>query len=167
MLKTVFLSLAFVLLQANAQKAALSIEAALVYRSGDVKPVARVDFVILDASLGEILNNARLVLPQDMSLLTSDKPTQLVITFGKAVLNAPGHEKFLTEAISALKPHVIGSGTTGFDGKLELKDLPAKPCYIVAAANAGRSWLIWNLKTELKPGQNKILLDQNNAAFVR
>lgn len=167
MIWSILLSLAIAVSQANAQKSSLSIEAALIYRSGDVKPVARVEFIVLDESLATILSNSGIAQPQDISIITRDKSTQLVITFGKAALGAPGHERFLTQAISAIKPHIVGAETTGFDGKAEIKALPSKPCYVVAAARAGRGWLIWNLKVQLKPGANKLLLDQNNAAFVQ
>lgn len=166
MLNSMFLTIALLVSQhANAQKATLAIEAAVVYRSGDVKPVARVQFLILDASLPTIL--ADTPQPQDLSLITRDKSAQLIITYAKAALNAPGHERFFDQASAAIKPHVIASEMTGFDGKAAFENLPAKPCYLVAVTRAGQGWLIWNLKAELKPGKNKILLDQNNAAFVR
>lgn len=165
-MKAVFLTLAVLLTQhANTQKAALVIEAALVYRNGDVKPVARVEFLVLDASLAAILTDARLALPQSLDLLTSDKGEQMVISYGKAALGAPGYESFFSRANDVIKPHIIASARTDFQGKAEFEKLPAKSCYIVAASRAGRSWIVWNAKTELKVGQNKILLDQNNAAF--
>lgn len=165
-MRTVFLTLALLLAQqAHTQKAALVLEAALVYRSGDVKPVARVEFFVLDASLATILTDARLVLPESLDLLTRDKGEQMVIGYGKAMLNAPGYDSFRLEAQRALKPHIVGVLQTDFQGKAELANLPAKPVYLVAASRAGRSWIVWNAKTDLKPGQNRILLDQNNAAF--
>lgn len=168
MFKTAFLTLALLLTQqAQTKNATLQIDAALIYRNGDVKPVARVQFLILDASLAKILAEAKIAQPQDISLLTTDKELQLVITYGKAALNAPGHEGFLAKANEALKSHILASEMTGFDGKAELTNLPAKPCYVVAAARAGQSWIIWNLRAELKPGKNKILFDQNNAAFLK
>ena len=163
---SIFLTLALLLShQADKQKAALSIEAAVVYRSGDVKPIARVQFLVLNASLPAI--QANMSQPQDISLLTKDKDMQLIITYGKAALGAPDHERFLMQAQAAIKPHIIAAEQTGFDGKVEFDNLPAKPCYIVAVSRAGQSWLVWNHKAELKQGKNKILFDQNNAAFVR
>ncbi len=167
MIWSIFLSLAIAVSQANAPKASLSIEAALIYRSGDVKPVARVQFLVLDESLATILSNSGITQPQDISIITTDKNMQLVITYAKAMLGAPGHERFLAQAEAAIKPHIVAAETTGFDGKAEINNAPAKPCYIVAVSRAGQSWLVWNLKAELKPGKNKILFDQNNAAFVR
>lgn len=166
MLNSIFVTIALLISQhANAQKATLAIEAAVIYRSGDVKPVARVQFLVLDVSLPTIL--ASTPQPQDLSIITRDKDLQLIITYAKAALNAPEHERFFIQASAAIKPHIIASEMTGFDGRAELDNLPAKPCYIVAVARAGQSWLIWNLKAELKPGKNKILFDQNNATFVR
>ena len=167
MVKTAFLTLALLLAQAPAKNAALQIEAALVYRNGDVKPVARVQVFVLDASLARILADAGLTMPQELGLLTTDKDLQQVITYGKAVLGAPGHESYLAKANAALKQHLLVSEMTGFDGKVSFDNLPAKPCYIVAATRAGQSWLIWNQKAELKAGTTKIILDQNSAAFVR
>lgn len=165
-MKSAFLTLALLLAQhAHTQKAALSIEAALIYRNGDVKPVARVELLIVDTSLDVILTNAKLSPPESLDLLTRDKGEQLVISYGKAALNAPGHQLFFEQAREAIKPHIIARVQTGFQGKAEIANLPARPVYIVAASRAGRSWIVWNAKTELKPGANKLLLDQNNAAF--
>jgi hypothetical protein len=63
MVKAAFLTLALLLAQAPAKNASLQIEAALVYRNGDVKPVARVQVLVLDASLARILADAGLTMP--------------------------------------------------------------------------------------------------------
>lgn len=147
--------------------ASLAIEAALIYQNGDVKPIANTDFLLLDADLGEILTKANLTPPGNLSLITSDASLQRIIGFAKAALNAPDHEAFFSDAQRAIRPHVVKTFTTGFDGKATVDGLPSKTLYLVGVARAANGWAVWNLKVAVTGGVNKIQISQSNAAFYR
>jgi hypothetical protein len=69
------------------KNATLSFEAGLVYQSGDVKPVARTTFYLLDDNLGKILKAAGLQPPRRFSS-GSDRPIEeeLADAFGSSVV---------------------------------------------------------------------------------
>lgn len=144
----------------------IAVEAAFIYRNGDVRPVARVVFMLLDAELGEILTAAKLTPPGNLGLITSDVTVQRILAYAKAVLNAPGHESYLAAAQKAIQSHTLKSVQTGFDGKASFDAVPLKPVWCVGVAQSASGWAVWNMKFEPKAGANKLTIDQNNAFYV-
>ncbi|MDX6402963.1 MAG: hypothetical protein QOH70_418 [Blastocatellia bacterium] len=141
----------------------LSFEAGLVYQSGDVKPVARVTFYLLDDDLGKILKGAGL---KTCLLSSGNADVDLISTFARSS-RAPSLEcyiDFYPAAITALKPHVLQSVTTDFGGKASFATVAAGMYYLMGVTGTPRTAVIWNLKVDLKPGQISVTLDQNNAA---
>jgi hypothetical protein len=146
----------------------LSIEAGLVYRSGDVKPVARTTFYLLDAHPGTVLREAG-IRPSDTSSSNPDDPDGLASLLGLAIVYAdlPSEQSFLSAAMTALKPHIVQSIATDFTGKAQFASAPAGTYYLMGASKTPRGMAFWNLKVELNSGQNSITLDQNNAAYAQ
>lgn len=63
-----------------------------------------------------------------------------------------------------VKQHAVATTVSGFDGKGRFSAVEPGTYYLVNLTEIGRSVVLWNLKVELKPGQNSITLDQRNAA---
>jgi hypothetical protein len=146
------------------KNATLSFEAGLVFKSGDVKPVARTDFFLLDEDLGKILKDAGLQPPRTF---TTDRPLeeQLVDAFASSIVFSilDEYKAFYPAATAALQPHIVQNVTTDFTGKASFQPAVAGTYYLMGVMKTPRGYAVWNLKVDLKPGQNAVTLDQNNA----
>ena len=141
----------------------LSIEAALIYRSGDVKPVARTEFKLLDKSLSSILREAGLQPDSRISsLMGGSSDDKLLNTYSWAVTMS-GLDDFATRASEAIKSHVIQTVVTDFTGKAAFSPVKPGTYYIVGTIRPPNSHVTWNVETDLKPGESKVILDPNNA----
>jgi hypothetical protein len=74
-----------------------------------------------------------------------------------------GYKEFGPAAETALKPHIVQTVTTGFDGKATFEAVAAGTYYLMGMSSTPKGYVIWNLKVELKAGKNSVTLDQNNA----
>lgn len=173
----------FLFIPSCSNQAVVSIEAALVFKSGDVKPVARTEFLLLDKNFEAILKESDFAaeLPPDLKELLGKlsqesplksfalivKGTQMKMDLPqlqerKVVINAA-----LTKTLTATKSHIVSHTTTDFQGKAQFKDVQPGEYYLFGYSSAGESIAVWNIKTEVKSGQNSITLDQNNAKVLQ
>ncbi len=150
----------------------LSIEAGIVYRSGDVKAVARTLFYLLDDDLGKILKDAGVKFPIVRG--ANNKPPEALTAsdfagmFGVyAKYGDHDGETFYADSLAALKLHIVKTVTTDFTGKATLDPVAPGTYYLMAVASTPQSYAMWNMRLELKPGPFAVSLDQNNAIFAR
>lgn len=151
-----------------AQAAALNIEAGLVYRSGDSKPVARTEFHLLDKSAAAIIREAGVKL--------SDRPTGAEDNTDQRVMFSLGlnmayrevsNSEAYNAAMTAIKQHIIKSFTTDFGGKAAIDGIPQGDYYLFGFYKSAKGFVIWNVPVNLKPGSNSLTLDQNNADYAQ
>ena len=142
----------------------LSFETGLVFKSGDVKPVARATFYLLDDDLAKILRTAGLVAPRNYSG-SGNTDEDLVDAYASSIKYRimGAYKEFGPAAENAVRPHIIQTITTGFDGKATFETVAAGTYYLMGMSETPKGYVIWNLKVELKPGKNFVTLDQNNA----
>jgi hypothetical protein len=152
---------------ATPQSGTLSLEAALVFRSGDVKPMARTVFYLLDDDLAKILRSAGLRTSQRYGTM-EDTDQNLLFSFGSASKypSLEGQTQFYSTAMEALKPHIKQSITTDFSGKATFQNVQSGNYFLMGFGVTPRGFVLWNLAVEIKPGTTSITLDQNNAAFA-
>jgi hypothetical protein len=143
------------------QNADLSFDTGLVFKSGDVKPVARATFYLLDDDLENILRSSGFQAEGGSSLLAT-----LALKYVGRELEALRGSNVTTfdKAMEAVKPHIVATTTTDFGGKGQFSPVAPGTYHLMHVGEIGRSVVLWNLKIDLKPGQNSITLDQNNAA---
>jgi hypothetical protein len=156
--------------ETDIEKSRVSLEAAIIYRSGNVKPVARTEFHLLDQSLVQILRAAGLQ-PDRRWIQPQGDDEALVNTFAYAVTTSLIDPTFLSKALPALKPHIIQTVTTDFTGKASFDSIKAGSYFIVGiaqtATGSSGGHAVWNLKVDVKPGTSNVILDQNNAVYAR
>jgi hypothetical protein len=147
--------------------ASIALQAGLVFNPGDVKILARVTFYLLDGSLDNILESAGL---QPIGRYNTDRPIRERLMndyVSAATLGAyPEEWRFVAAANKIIQAHIVKSVTTDFAGKAAIETVPAGNYYVMGLSNIPRSYALWNLKCELKPGENSITLDQGNAVIV-
>jgi hypothetical protein len=141
----------------TSQKGTLSIEAGLVFKSGDVKPVARVEFYLLNKDLNSVLEEAN---------IQSESGMNLVSTLALALSYPNFHQDTVEKAITSIKFHSVSSAITDFQGKATFRPVKTGNYYLYGFAKAGNSKVLWNLNVSLKNGQNSITLDNNNVELA-
>lgn len=132
----------------------LTAQVAVVMQSGDVKPIARREFVVLKKSAVDIAKEQGL------------QPTGSNLAFTLSIeLNVWSQQPEAMRRISAeILKNVIMKAETDFGGKLEIKGLPLGSYYLFGFTSIGKSSILWDLPITIKPGANSITLDQHNAA---
>lgn len=148
----------------------VNIEAAIIYKSGDVKPVARTDFYLLPNSAESIIGTPELISLYKADAAKTRMPTQekieardLIGALTKYQIVYPNYAAAAKEALSK----VTSSGykiTTDFTGKGSFKNIPTGSYFLFGIAETQKSFAHWDMKVEVKGGEVNLALDQNNAA---
>jgi hypothetical protein len=173
-------------LESKNGKGIVSIEAAVVSESGDVKPVARTNFFLLDTSFENILkeSNFKSNLPKELvdhmskSGQEIGEKTSLVsmfaIIFGQSKYKdgdnqqqralRDGYVKAISQVIKTAESHSTYVGKTDFQGKAQILDVEPGRYYLFGFPTTGeKTPPIWNIGIEVSSGQNSIVLDQDNS----
>jgi hypothetical protein len=148
------------------QQATLSLEAALIFQSGDIKPVARTTFYLIDAHPGEILKAAGIQGLSNPSKAESGEELVFDLSLALRTSIVPESAAFVRTAMSTLKPHIVQSVMTDFTGKAQFEPVKPGVYYLFGVVEIGRSSAYWNLRLELQPRKYALTLDNNNAAFI-
>ena len=126
-------------------KVILRFKAAVITRAGTVIPAARGSFSLLDEDLRTIVaTKAAAKLNSSSSL---DRATAYMTS----------------QDYDLIKPHIIAKTTTDFEGNGTFEVVEAKTYYIYFFDFIGQNSVLWSFKIDLKPGDNYVVLDQNNA----
>ncbi len=136
------------------------IQAGIVYKMGGPQAVARVKFGLLDASMAQLLS--------DQGCHANDRNLSILDAvvfnekYGKGLICPAGVDA--ARLLETLKPHLISSVTTGFDGTAPFDLVPAGTYWIFGWANTRKGFAVWDVKIDLRPGRWTFILDQDNAA---
>ena len=143
---------------ASTKNSILSLEAGLVFKSGDIKPVARTEFHLLDKSLAEILREAGV----QPSSGQDNSDRSIIFAYGLAAKYG-NDSKFPAGVQEAIKKHVVQSATSDFTGKAKFSAAPQGSYFVFGFATTPKGFVIWNVKVELNSTESSVTLDQNNA----
>ncbi len=149
-----------------ANKKDFSIEAIVVYPSGEVVPISRSTFYILDTDLLTILKNAEIQpIENTLQIFKGDTDKALISDAGYSLsgkYSSPYSE--LAEKVSkTIKAHIVQQITTDSQGKGTFKRLDGENYYLFGTGGTRFSNVIWNMKIDTTTNSS-IILDQNNAA---
>ena len=142
----------------TASATSLTFEAAIVYLSGGAQPLARTEFILLDKSLDDILKDAGLTPMNGLGYAAS---------FGFAVKGngiAPQYTNFAQKSGTAIKPHIVSTVTSDFNGKGAFENIKPGDYWVLGYGQTRRGFAVWNLPVTVKAGSNHVVLDQKNAA---
>lgn len=158
-------------------KGTLSVEAGLVFNSGDVKPVARVNFYLLNDNLEAILSKAGIEPHQTIdpkasrgALLGGINAPQKAVSFVESYAiwsSSPDlYDDKLQQSQEALKSHIIATMTTDFSGKGDFSQVKAGNYYLMGVGGTGKQAVLWNMPIEIKAGKQSVILDNKNASEI-
>ena len=146
-------------------EASLQFDAGLIFKSGDVKPVARTTFYLFDGHLGEILRDGGVKSTMGGAQADPTSPQLLLLQFAlcKRTEVLPDSAAFVKLAMPVLQPHIVQTVTTDFNGKAQFPPVKPGTYYLTGFAEVGKASATWNLKITLKSGSNSVTLDNENA----
>jgi hypothetical protein len=156
----------------------LSFESGVVMKSGDVKPMARQDFYLLNRSLTEIELEWDLYFKARFGPGSTAKKTGAPVEEGvravatglmlkTAMLACPTTDKALAPfcpQLDAFRKYVVASTVTDFSGKGRFT-VPAGTYYLYSYGSVGNSDIAWNVKVDLT-SDKAVILDNRNAAGI-
>lgn len=137
----------------------LSVEAGVVFKNGDTKPVARTIFYLLDEN----------VLGAKYDSCAKDP-----LCLGSFIANVRAHEQLdrdtgrpFTSLEDQLAPHVVATATTSFDGRAVFEPLSPGKRFLYGAFRVGDQYIAWNVEVEIVSGRELDLILDNSGAEVR
>lgn len=140
---------------AGNQRNSLAIKAAIVYNFGGAQPVARTTFYLSRIDLENAASKAKIE-------ITTSAPS--LWAFEESVNSQLG-KKETSRFVKAIKPFIVSTATTDFNGDALFESVPIGSYYLIGIAPTRSGMAVWNLP--VKTGMNQtILLDQNNAAVA-
>ena len=130
----------------------LQIEAQIIYKVGGPQPVARETFLLLDTDIDQ--------LPETQEAL-KEASGELLIHKLKRI------DFFLNEGRNILERHKVQSGQTDFKGQVTFENIKPGDYWIfgIADTRSEARPMVWNVRTTVKPGENKLALSNDNEGF--
>lgn len=148
----------------------LSLRATVSLKPGYPQAVARTTFHLVDNSLATILKDAGVTIKGRDG---KDKPAQTeddyAIWFGFAANNLrllPIGD-FYEKAMAILKPHIVQTVISDFDGKARFAPVRMGAYYLLGVARTPKGFAVWQLKAPLDAASVSLTLDERNAAVVQ
>jgi hypothetical protein len=148
----------------------LQIEAQIIYNMGGPQPIARQTFYLLDSSWDQIVKSefkaedtsdkARLMAGASLMAL-------LAVANSKVDLQKEPTIKAFLESKPFWEPHIIQTTQTDFKGQATFENLKPGDYWVTGITETRSSVAIWNYKVSVKLGENKAMLDQNNALYSK
>lgn len=153
----------------------IDVQAAIIFQSGEVVPVARTNFYLLGRSLEDILvtdanrqiliDDLRARAPQPNDYLTE----QVVKEYQGMKLSG-----FIKNSMSSLSRRYMDTtgpmiqavvkftATTDFQGNVTFKDVPPGEYYLFGWTEIRKNFVSWHVKVTVDKADQKIILDSNN-----
>jgi hypothetical protein len=132
--------------------ASLQVEAQIIYKVGGPQPVARDTFLLLDTDVDK--------LPETQESLKASRGDLLIDRLKRI-------DFFLNDGKSILERHKVQSGQTDFKGQITFENVKPGDYWVfgIAETRTDMRPMIWNVKTTVKPGENKLVLSNDNSGF--
>ncbi len=149
--------------------ACLKIQAGITMRSGDTKPVSNTKFTLTKIGIPQICKSKGIPIHL---LSTGSYTTQWANLMAGARID-PSISIFSTTAKDdiqkideAILLEKISEDTTDFNGQIIFAAVPVQRVYIngMTALGGGSSFTAWSVPIDLKPGENKITLSNDNSS---
>ncbi|MEI6826717.1 MAG: hypothetical protein WCK54_14070 [Desulfuromonadales bacterium] len=153
------------------QNSILKLETGVVFRSGDVKPISRTIFYLLDSSLAQILLDAgyqgykKYVIKNELDLYEAYLFDHKIKNYFTDSMWKSDKERY-DKTWLLIKPHIVQSVTTDFSGNATFNKMSPGKYYLLGCSHISKNSFIWATEINLIPGDNSLTLDQDNASFT-
>lgn len=155
---------------ASVTQSVLSIQVNVSLKPGYPQPVARTTFHLVDDSLASILKSAGVTIKGRDG---KDKPAQteddyaIWFGFGANNLRMLPIGDFYERAMSTLRPHILQTVTTDFDGKARFAPIKAGAYFVLGVARTPKGFAVWQLNAPLHTAAVALTLNERNAVVVQ
>ena len=133
----------------------ISIKVAIIYNLGGAQAVAREDFYLLDKDALQIWKGRGLM------AVDEDFPS---LSFGLDRLDTT--EKRPSKFATAIKPHIVKTATTDFEGNATFENVPKGSYFIYGVTETRGGYAVWSYPVTTNETKT-ILLDNKNAIYSR
>lgn len=161
----------------------IEIEAAVIFQNGDVVPVARTNFYLIDTDLNKVLNTpemkqiaiddaiklnkrSNMTDATEYEIRSMNLQIELINIGGLSGLLArmqnSSYENYSKQAIEAVNKTFKFQTVSDFQGKAEFKDVPAGKYFLFAMFKIRGKFIAWQVPVEAGGETVKIILDSNN-----
>ena len=148
----------------------LTIRATVSLKPGYPQPVARTTFYLVDDSLASILKSAGVMIKgrdgKDKLAQTEDDYA-IWFGFGANNLRMLPIGDFYSKAMATLKPHILQTVISDFDGKARFAPVKVGAYYLLGVARTPKGFAVWQLKATLDAASVSLILDERNAVVVQ
>ncbi len=136
----------------------IPIKVGIIYSMGGVQAVAREDFYLLNKDAVQIWKDAGLLegLKDETDFMMRILIDDLVVTQNKP-----------SRFAETLKPHIVKTTTTDFEGNAAFENVPQGEYYIYARTKTRGGNAIWNYKVSTNPENKTVILDNKNALYSK
>jgi hypothetical protein len=154
-------------------RGSLVMNARIIQGSGEMRPIAGETFYLLNADLillpmekGEESSPLRKKVYQEhpnlgMVAMVMDARRRNAYSLGAEVL------PFIEQSRPLWERHVITSLKTDAHGNGVFKNLKPGDYWLMGRTDTGAGAAFWNQRVSVERGENKIMLDEGNALYVR
>ena len=159
----------------------VDLQASVSFQNGDTKPVASVEFVVLNRSFVEIANQSGVTANMKqgrlgiMEMLPKGAMLSAMSPFGPDFstsnflsldwMMSLNKDSKLEEYKATVQKHAVANFKTDMNGTASLADLPAGKYWIVGSTKVGKYPVVWDYPATIEAGKNRIHLDATNAVF--
>lgn len=133
----------------DTSQGSLTLEAKVLDKTGETRPVRDEKFYLLDEDLESILRDANI----------EDETGQgLVNAFGLSVLYPDRYPEINQKALNAINKHIVYDATTGATGEAKISSVKPDKYYLFGITKTATGFAIWNSPVTITAGENKLNL---------
>ena len=155
---------------ASVTQSIVSIQVNVSLKPGYPQPVARTTFHLVDDSLANILKSAGVTIKGRDG---KDKPAQteddyaIWFGFGANNLRMLPIGDFYERAMTTLRPHILQTVITDFDGKARFAPIKAGAYFVLGVARTPKGFAVWQMPAPLRSPAVSLILNERNAVVVQ
>lgn len=158
----------------------LNIEAALVYKIGDVVPISRTNFYLLNQSAESLVLNDEMrnsfvneykqfssrISPTIADTLLSS-PNLIKISAFKEIHKPTACPIYSNKALKILTDAASYTNITDFNGKVSFPNVKPGNYFVFAVGTTRSGFVFWDLPITIESKSQNLVLDQNNAIYAK
>ena len=133
----------------------IPIKVAIIYNMGGAQAVAREDFYLLSKDAVQIW--------KEKGVIKGDQ--DFGIAFAIDRINTL--DKTPSKFSEAVKPYIVKTATTDFEGNAAFENVPEGEYYIYAVTETRGGRAVWSYKVSTTPENKTVILDNKNAYYAR
>ena len=145
----------------------IPIKVAIIYNFGGAQPVAREYFYLLNKDANQLWKEAGLLNAEKLRVpsMTKQPSDESVFRFYFSLDMLRVSEGNPSQFEDALKPFIVKTVNTDFEGNATFENVPEGVYYIYGVTETRSGYAVWNYKVSTEENKT-VLLDNKNAVYA-